>query len=258
MSAQLPLLLERTDKVARLTFNRPERLNALTTEMMNAAAAFVEQQSADSGVRVFVLTGAGRAFSAGADLTGHGNDDPGMLPIDAANRLTRALRAAPQPIVAAVNGAAAGVGCSFALASDLVVACESADFLLAFADIGLMPDGGATALIPALIGYARATRMAMLAERIPARVAAEWGLIGHVVADTEFDSEVELIVTRLATGPTAAYTRTKHAFNATALAQLETALEIERDGQSALFDTADLAEGVTAFKAKRRPKFVGK
>ncbi|HEX8869752.1 MAG TPA: enoyl-CoA hydratase-related protein, partial [Lentzea sp.] len=150
------VLADRRDSRLRLTFNRPDRLNALNAEMLTAAAEAVEAAAADPGVRVVVLTGAGRAFSSGADLTG-GGDPTGTL--DAANRLTWALRQVPKPVLAAVNGPAVGVGCSFALAADLTVARESAYFLLAFAKVGLMPDGGATALLPALIGHARASRM---------------------------------------------------------------------------------------------------
>ncbi|MFE9322560.1 enoyl-CoA hydratase-related protein [Nocardia sp. NPDC052278] len=254
MTAQPHIQVDRTDTIARLTFNRPERLNAVTTDMMNETADAIEKLSGDPMVRAFVLTGAGRAFSSGADPTEpDSGNGPKTATIDAANRLTRALRAAPQPVVAAVNGAAVGVGCSFALASDPVIARESAYFLLAFANIGLMPDGGATALVPGLVGYARAARMALLAERIPARQAAEWGLIGHVVPDADFEAEVERMAARLANGPTAAYARTKRAFNATALAHLKQALEIEREGQATLFETADLREGIAASRQNATP-----
>lgn len=252
------LLVERTDAIARLTFNRPDRLNALTADMMNEAAATVEKLGDDPTVRVFVLTGSGRAFSSGADLSKSAANGPQATTIDAANRLTRALRAAPQPVLSAVNGPAVGVGCSFALAGDLVVARESAYFLLAFANVGLMPDGGATALVPSLAGYARAARMAMLAERIPAPLAADWGLIAKTVPDADFDAEIATLTNRLANGPTAAYTRTKRAFNATALSHLDQALELEREGQAMLFETADVSEGIAAFKDKRPPGFIGR
>lgn len=250
-----PLLVDRTEGVLRLTFNRPDNLNALTEGMLTTAADAVEASATDPEVRVVLLTGAGRAFSAGADLA---VDGPKTATLDAANRLTLALRATPKPVVAAVNGLAAGVGCSFAIAADISIVTESAYLLLAFANIGLMPDGGATALLTAAIGRARATRMAMLAERIPAQQALDWGLITHTAPDDQFTTQVDTIVGKLATGPTASYAATKHALNQTSLALLKQATETERVGQVALFDTADFTEGVSAFHDKRTPKFAGR
>ncbi|MEW2502607.1 enoyl-CoA hydratase-related protein [Amycolatopsis sp. NPDC047767] len=242
----------------RIEFDRPDRLNAVTTAMLVRAGDAVEEALADASVRVVVLTGAGRAFCAGADLAGTDIEaDPDTGTIDAANRLTRLFRDIPKPVVAAVNGPAVGVGCSFALAADLCVARESAYFLLAFANVGLMPDGGSTALVPAAIGRARAARMAMLAERVPAPQALEWGMISHVVADADFDAEVARITRQLAEGPTASFAQTKRALAASSLAQLDGAFELERAGQSSLFATKDFAEGLAAFRAKRRPEFRG-
>jgi enoyl-CoA hydratase len=254
------ILVEHARAVTRVTFSRPDSLNALTTGMLAEAAEAVEASGKDPAVRAVVITGAGRAFSSGADLSPGGElaDGPDTGTIDAANRLIRALRQIRKPVLAAVNGPAVGVGCSLALAADFTIARESAYFLLAFANVGLMPDGGATAFLPALIGLARATRMAMLAERIPAPVAVEWGLIAQAVPNENFDSEVDNLATRLAQGPTMAYAHTKRAFNATALAGLEQALAIEREGQSSLFGTSDFAEGAAAFRGKRRPDFSGK
>ncbi|MEU4673801.1 enoyl-CoA hydratase-related protein [Amycolatopsis sp. NPDC023774] len=250
--------IEQDGAALRIEFDRPDRLNAVTTAMLVRAGDAVEEALADASVRVVVLTGAGRAFCAGADLAGSDIEaDPDTGTIDAANRLTRLFRDIPKPVVAAVNGPAVGVGCSFALAADLCVARESAYFLLAFANVGLMPDGGSTALVPAAIGRARAARMAMLAERIPAAQALGWGMISHVVPDAGFDAEVARLTRQLAEGPTASFAQTKRALAASSLAQLDGAFELERTGQSSLFATKDFAEGLAAFRAKRRPQFCG-
>ncbi|MEV8563317.1 enoyl-CoA hydratase [Streptomyces sp. NPDC051917] len=260
MTARSDLLVERLDSVLRVTFNRPDVLNALTPEMLDTAADAVESSGGDPDVRVVVVTGAGRAFSSGADLSARADPSYQGRPrtLDAVNRLVRVLREAPKPVLAAVNGPAAGGGCSVALAADLILARESAYFLLAFADVGLMPDGGASVLLPNAIGRARAARMAMLAERIPAPRAADWGLITHTVPDETFDSEVERLAAQLAQGPTVAYAQTKHALNTATLGRLEQAFAIEAAGQAMLTGTADFAEGVAAFLQKRKPDFTGK
>ncbi|GGN19328.1 enoyl-CoA hydratase [Streptomyces fuscichromogenes] len=255
------VIVTRTGAVLRVTFNRPDRLNAFTIPMLDSVAATIEDSAADARVRAIVLTGAGRAFSAGADLASQGAPRGGGRPevatIDAANRLTTAVRRVPKPVIAAVNGVAAGVGCSFAVAADLTVAKESAYFLMAFANAGLMPDGGATALLPAAVGRARAARMALLGERVSAAQAVEWGLIAASFPDEVFEGEVDRLAQRLAEGPTEAYAYTKRAINDSALAHLPHALEAEREGQSALFRTLDHAEGTAAFREKRTPRFSG-
>ena len=244
--------------VLRLTMDRPEHLNAMTGEMADRAAEELEGAAARDDVRVVLLTGTGDAFSSGADLSGadaHENFD--VTALDRANRIIRGIVMLDKPVVAAVNGVAAGVGCSAALACDLAGAKESALFLLAFSRIGLMPDGGATATVAAAVGRARAMRMALLGEGINGREAYEAGLVSHVAADDDFEAIVEKLVRRLAGGPPLAYAATKKAVNAATLAHLEGALERERTGQTILLRTDDVAEGMRAFSEKRRPSFRG-
>ena len=249
------LLVERTDGVLRITFDRPERLNSLTAEIIHAVADLVEAADED-GTRVIVLTGSGRAFSSGADV-GPDGAPPGLDTLDAANRLTMAITHSPVVVVAAVNGIAAGVGCSFAVAADIAVAKESAAFMLAFTRIGLMPDGGASLLVTAAVGRARAARMALLAEKVSSRTAVEWGLIADVVPDDDFDAYVDGLAGQLAAGPPLAYAATKRTLNAAALSLLEAILREERDGQGPLLASADFAEGMAAFQGKRPAVFTG-
>jgi enoyl-CoA hydratase/carnithine racemase len=246
------------DAALWLTMNRPEVLNAMSAEMSDGVAGEIEKAVARDDVRVVVLTGTGDAFSTGADISGkdaHERFDERAL--DMANRIIRAIVHLDKPVVAAVNGVAAGVGCSAALAADIIVAKESATFLLAFARIGLMPDGGTTATVAAAIGRPRAMRMGLLAEPLTAREAYDAGLITHVAADEEYDDLVATIVRRLASGPPLAYAATKKAVNAATLAHLDEALERERVGQTVLLRTADVAEGMRAFTERRRPTFRG-
>ena len=248
-----PLLVEDVGAVRTITWNDPDRLNGLTGDMVIGATDAVENLAPDT--RVVVFAGAGRAFSTGARLDG---PISGTEPMDRANALIRAIVAAPVPVVAAVNGPAAGFGCSVALAADITIARESSYFLLPFTNIGLMPDGGATAVVAASIGRARASAMALLGERLPASEAAASGLIHRAVPDDVFDAEVEQLVGRLARGAGVAYRSTKAAINAATLGHLDDALDRERDLQVRLFDTADFAEGTSAFMGKRRPVFEGR
>jgi enoyl-CoA hydratase len=242
----------------RVTLNRPTRMNAVTTETLDAVADAFTVHASDQMVRAAVLTGAGRAFCTGADLaTDPAAGPPSSATIDAANRAAAAIRAFPRPVVAAVNGPVAGVGVSLSLACDLTVATESSYFLLAFTKVGLMPDGGATALVAASIGRARAMKMALLAERLPASEAMSAGLIADVYPDDEFASAVADLTHRLATGPVDAYRWTKDAVNDASLTELDNAFARERKGQSELLASADFAEGVAAFLAKR-PAVFGK
>jgi enoyl-CoA hydratase/carnithine racemase len=243
------LLLVEEDGVLTLTFNRPQVMNALDGAMLARAAEAVETTDA----RVVVVTGAGRSFSAGADLRRlerGGTHENG-------NRLVRAIVATERPVVAAVNGPAAGIAMSVALAADLTVAHESAYFLQAFVNIGLMPDGGATELLAASVGRARAARLSLLGERLPAAEAAQMGLIDRCCGD-DYAETVAGLVAKLAAGPTRAYAATKQAMNANTLRHLDETLERELRLQRGLADTVDSKEGIQAFLDKRPARFEGR
>ncbi|GAA3519455.1 enoyl-CoA hydratase [Aeromicrobium panaciterrae] len=246
------VLIDTTDGVLSITWNQPDRLNALTAEMLNAAAEAIEDASGDT--RLVVVTGTGRAFSSGAAL---GADFDGAATLDGANRLVRAMTRSPLPVISAVNGIAAGVGCSIALAADITLAKSSGYFLLAFVNIGLMPDGGATELVAASIGRARANRLAMLGERLPADVAAEIGLIHKSLGDEEYDAELALLIDKLGHGPTKALSAMKKVITANTLPRLDATLDAELEGQLALFSTSDAVEGGKAFVEKRPAAFTG-
>lgn len=252
------LRVEHVAGVLRLTLDRPATLNALTAEDADRLAGELEGAGAREDVRVVLVSGAGDAFCSGADLSGaeaHENFD--VTALDRANRIVRAVTMLDRPVVAGVRGVAAGVGCSLALACDLVVAAGSARFLLAFSRIGLMPDGGVTATVAASVGRARAMRMALLGEGLTGQEAYGAGLVSHVAPDAEHAEVVETLVRRVATGPPLAYAATKKAVNAATLAHLEDALARERSGQTVLLRTADAAEGMRAFAERRRPEFRG-
>ncbi|GAA1789767.1 enoyl-CoA hydratase [Nocardioides hankookensis] len=256
MSEHLEVRVE--DGVLWLTFNRPEVLNAVDGAMMTALASELEGARARDEVRAVVITGTGRGFSAGADMESLrlAPEHP-VETMDGANRVIRAVVDCPVPVLAAVNGIAAGVACSAALVSDIIVASSSAAFLLPFARIGLMTDGGSSATVAASIGRARAMRMALLGEPLSAADALECGLITHVAPDDEFEALVAKLARRLAAGPGLAQSGIKKAINAATLPHLEAALDREHSGQRALFTTADFAEGLDAFAAGRKPVFRG-
>jgi len=241
-----------------LTLNRPETFNALTGDMITGTLQHLRTISARDDVRVVVLTGTGDAFSAGADLTGdHPEQNYDAGSVDAANHVVRAITDLDKPVVCGLNGIAAGVGMSLALACDLVVAKASAGLTLAFTKIGLMPDGGATATLAASVGRARAMRLALLSDVIGAQEAHDAGLVSHVFRDAEYEAGLATIVARLAAGAPLAFAATKKAVNAATLAALPAAFQRERAGQSMLLRTGDVAEGMKAFGEKRRPMFEG-
>lgn len=246
--------------VLSLHLNRPESLNSLTAPMLDTFAATLERAASDPRVKVVRVGGAGRGFSSGAGISEDDHADPGSAGtpadvLDAANRCVRAIASLPQPAVSVVQGPAAGVGVSLALACDLVLASEKAFFMLAFTKIGLMPDGGASALIAAAIGRIRAMRMALLAERISASEAFSWGLVSAVYPVDEFEAEVDKVVDTLVSGPAVALRKTKDAINAATLTELDGALEREKQGQLALLDSRDFREGTKAFQQRRPANF---
>ena len=252
--------------VATIELNRPDNLNAWNYQFGLDLLAAVELARDDEAVRAVLITGAGRGFSSGADLRETREDDLGENgQIDLSKRLREryhpiltGIREMPKPVVTAVNGPAVGIGCSLALDGDLVIAAESAYFLLAFINIGLIPDGGSTALVPARIGHARAAEMMLLGERVPAQQALEWGLVNRVVPDERLREEATSLAARLAKGPTVAYANAKRLLNRRVYTDFGGQLEAEAEAQREQGVSADFVEGVTAFIQKRDPEFTGR
>src|SRR5437763_5479202 len=222
----MTILVERRSGYRLITLNRPERLNALTLAMGEALTAALAEAEADEGCRAVLLTGAGRGFCAGQDLTAVGDAPLGDL-LEHYNPMIRKLRALPLPVVCAVNGAAAGAGANLALACDIVLAAQSASFVQAFARIGLVPDCGGTWFLPRLVGMARARALAMLAEPLPAEKAAEWGMIWQTVDDERLMDEAHALTARLAAGPGKALALTKRALDASGSTDLDRQLALE-------------------------------
>lgn len=257
------LRLSRAGAAATLTLARPQALNAWDEQLAGELRAAVAELAADDAVRAVVITGEGRAFSAGADVNegfpdgpdGHWDIHTRLVGVH--HPIITGIREMPKPVIAAVNGPAAGIGCALALACDLVVAVESSYFMLAFVKIGLAPDGGASAFVAARAGFGRGLEMALLGEAIPARQALEWGLANRVVADGELAGVVEELAARLAAGPTRSYAASKREFNAWAYSQLRVQLALEADEQQLLAASVDNAEGVAAFLEKRPAVFTG-
>jgi 2-(1,2-epoxy-1,2-dihydrophenyl)acetyl-CoA isomerase len=254
--------LQVSEGAARIVLDRPDSLNSWNEPFGNDLLDAVRTVSEDEAVRVVMITGAGRAFSSGADLKEDRSGDDGLP--DLSKRLKElyhpiltGIREMPKPVIAAVNGPAVGIGCSLALDCDLILAAESSYFLLAFVNIGLVPDGGSTAIVPARAGLARATEMGMLGEKVPAEQALEWGLVNRVLPDDELLPEAERLLERLAGGPTRSYANFKKLLNRRVYADFEGQLEAEADAQREQGQTSDFIEGVTAFVQKRPPKFTG-
>jgi len=255
------LLVAHDGAIARITLDRPQKLNAIDSTMAQTMRAAFEDAARDERVRVVILAANGRAFCAGQDLA-----DPGVTPgsdLGATierfyNPLIRTMRALPKPIVARVNGVAAGAGANLALAADIVVAARSASFIESFARIGLLPDSGGTWMLPRLFGYARAVTLAMLGERITADQAQACGAIWKVVDDDELEGACDAVASALAQAPTRALGAIKAALEASWTSSFDEALDRERDLQRMLGATYDYGEGVEAFGAKRAPVFEGR
>jgi 2-(1,2-epoxy-1,2-dihydrophenyl)acetyl-CoA isomerase len=259
------LELERRGGAAIIRLNRPDALNAWNHQLGIELLDAVRAVAVDDEVRAVCVTGSGRAFSSGADLrdiTGRGTTQEGHLDVYTTlttiyHPILTTLRQMPKPVIAAVNGPAVGIGCSLALTCDLLVAAESAYMLLAFVNIGLVPDGGALALVAARAGAGRAGRMALLGERVPASNLRRWGLVDDVLPDHELRDFVSEMLDRLAAGPTKSYAGAKRQINAWLYAGLEEQLELEARIQQEMAASTDFREGVTAFLEKRPPRFSG-
>jgi 2-(1,2-epoxy-1,2-dihydrophenyl)acetyl-CoA isomerase len=256
------ILAERTGDVLVITLNRPDRLNAAPPQLFDEIRTAI---GVLDGARAVLLQGAGRAFCSGADLAasaGAGAADPGEATHRALsqhyNPTLLALAELGVPVVSAVRGAAAGIGCSLALAADFCVASDTAYFLQAFVNIGLVPDGGASWMLPRLIGRARAAEMMLLGERVPAHTAREWGMIHRVISDEQLERDALELATRLAAGPTAALGMARRALGRALDSSYAEALALEADHQRAARATSDAVEGVTAFLQKRPPRFTGR
>ena len=255
-----------TDGVATVQLNRPEALNAWNRQFGEDLLTALHEVRRDEAVRAVLIEGAGRAFSSGADLkdisggetTPDGRPDVYTTLTERYHPIMIAIREMPKPVLASVRGPAVGIGCSLALCCDLIVAAQSAYFLLAFVNIGLVPDGGSSLFVPTRIGMARATEMAMLGERLPAEQALQWGLINRVVADERLAEESAALAARLAAGPTRSYAGTKRQLNNWLYSRMQEQLELEAQIQREMAGSDDFLEGAMAFVEKRPTRFSGK
>jgi 2-(1,2-epoxy-1,2-dihydrophenyl)acetyl-CoA isomerase len=258
------VIWEVSEGVGRITLNRPDSLNAWTAEFGAELRDIIAGPAAEDDVRAVLITGSGRGFSSGADLKAGFDAHPEDGRPDVKKELHHVyhpaiagIRRLPKPVVTAVNGPAVGIGCSLALAGDLVMAAESAYFGLAFVNIGLMPDGGSTLFVPAAVGKARAFQMALLGERVPAERALDWGLVNWVHPDDRLLPEAEALAAKLAKGPTRSYAGSKQALNKMIYPDLDGQLDLEAEIQHDLARTEDFLEGVGAFVEKREAAFTG-
>jgi len=253
------------DGAATIELNRPQALNAWNAQLGADLRAALRRAAEDEAVRAVLVTGAGRAFSSGADLkdisggetTADDRPDVYTTLTERYHPIMHAIRELPKPVIAAVNGPAVGIGCSLALCCDLIVAGEGAYFLLAFVNIGLVPDGGSSLFVPTRVGMARATELAMLGERLPAQQALQWGLINRVVPDERLSEESAALAARLAAGPTRSYAGTKRQLNNWLYARMDEQLELEARIQQEMAGSTDFVEGAVAFLEKRQARFSG-
>ena len=257
------ILFDVQDGIARLTLNRPEKLNSFTVAMHGEVRDALERVKADAAIRVLLLTGAGRGFCAGQDLADR-TVAPGSARVDLGESVEKhygplvlTLRSLPIPVICAVNGVAAGAGANLTLACDIVIAARSASFVEVFCKLGLIPDTGGTYFLPRLVGTARAIGLALLGDRLSAEQAAHWGLIWKCVNDDELTAEADALARHFASAPTRGLARTKQAIYASPANTLETQLRLERDFMRELGGSEDYREGVAAFMEKRTPRFKG-
>ena len=258
-----PILVSQDAGVLTITLNRPDKLNAFNPEMHQLLRKALEQALDQAAIRAVLLTGAGRAFCAGQDLSERNVADDAPIDLSVSlgsnyNPLVRRLRALPKPVVCAVNGVAAGAGANIALACDLVLAARSASFVQSFSRLGLVPDSGGTYFLPRLVGGARALGLALLGEKLSAEQAERWGLIWKAIDDEKLMSEAATLARALAIGPTRGYGLMKKALNASWGNSLDAQLDLERDLQREAGMSEDYREGVSAFVQKRKPNYKGK
>jgi 2-(1,2-epoxy-1,2-dihydrophenyl)acetyl-CoA isomerase len=258
-----PILVDNRGAWRIVTLNRPDRLNSFNEAMHRALAKALDEAAGEIECRAILLTGAGRGFCAGQDLSEVAVADCALPDLGATidrfyNPLVRRIRALNKPVICAVNGTAAGAGANIAFACDIVLAARSAKFIQSFARIGLVPDSGGTWFLPRLVGEARAKALAMTGDPVSAETAESWGLIWRAIDDDKLRSEAEALAAHLASQPTQGLAMIKRAFDRSATATLDTQLDLERDLQRDAGRTPDYAEGVNAFIARRAPKFTGR